>query len=198
MIEEEFERNHLKEWDFLIEEIRPEVGHRQGMLQEYLLIKDYFVAFFIVMFMEYPGIQIVGTLITLGASSVIIFKSNPFKSKALFWTIFLNEIAYTIFMVIFLIILLFAEGMEFASRYKIFGYSLIGLIIASLAFNIGVGFVEMLSFIKGRCCKKKADNKVETSSEEAKMSLKKKKQSKKSVGSIKKRRKSSSKPNRVK
>jgi hypothetical protein len=55
-LEKELTAKGLKKWNFLIEEIKPEVSLKSGMLQEYLITKDFFIAFFIVIFMEYPGV----------------------------------------------------------------------------------------------------------------------------------------------
>ena len=102
-------------------------------------------------------------MITLSISSAVIYKSNPFKNKALFWTILMNEITYSIFMLIFLTILIFAYSMEFAQRYAIFGYSLIVLIASSLLFNFSIGIIEMGGFVKERCKKKPESKNTEKS-----------------------------------
>lgn len=152
----------LKRWGFLKELIRPDASFISGILPDLVFAKDFLVGFFIVSFVEYPLLQMVPSIFLFVSSTVLLFKHKPFKSKSILVAAMLNELTYSIILVIFLIFHFVQSSMSFMQKYNSFGYILIGILVISILINVAIGFVEAYLRLKERCSKKEKKPELNT------------------------------------
>jgi hypothetical protein len=148
-------KNKLEKWEFLKEPLKDQRSKIGGLIQEILFAKDFAVGFFIVLFVEYPIIQLLPSIAIFVATSFLTWKYNPYDSKLLFLTVFVNELTYLLVLLIFLTYHFFGESMNMKKRYDFFGYGLIILVLLSILFNMMLGLIGAFLAIKASCSKKK-------------------------------------------
>lgn len=147
--------NGLMKWNFLkgpFKESRAKLG---GVIQEVLFFKEFMIGFFIVLFVEYPLIQLIPSILLVGTTSFLVLKLNPFKSKVLFLTILLNEISYFALLTVYLSYEFLSPNLDIKTRYNIFGYSFISLVLFSMLGNLVLGIAGTFDTLKSLCKKKK-------------------------------------------
>lgn len=130
-------------------------------MTEILFAKDFLVGVFIVLFVEYPMMQLIPSILIFGFTSFLTFRHNPFESKLLFLTVLVSEVTYLLVLMIFLLYHTAGETMNLQKRYDFFGFGLIILVLTSIVFNVLLGLIGAFITIKASCKKKKAaKNKV--------------------------------------
>ena len=154
------EVNKLQKYKFLKGELVSKRTVLAGMTTEILMVKELLVAFFIVMFVEHPSVQIVPVLLLFIGSFVLVLKYKVFKSKIVLYTSMLNEATFCIITFIFFLYYLFGGKMSMNARYNYFGWGLIGLILLTVLFNVILGMIGAYFTIKEICCKKKNEKQV--------------------------------------
>lgn len=154
------EQNKLQKYKFLKGDLKSSRELIGGMTTELLMLKDLLVAFFIVLFVENPLLQILPSLTLFGACFAIILKFRVFKSKILLCTHLLNEGTFTVVTLVFFLYYVAGGSMSMNARYNYFGWGLISLIIITVVLNLVLGFMSAYYTIKEVCCKKKIDKEL--------------------------------------
>jgi hypothetical protein len=154
------EVNKLQKWKFLKGELVSKRTILAGMTTELLMVKELLVAFFIVMFVELPALQIVPALLLFLLAFVHVLRNKVFKSKIVYYTCLLNEATFCIVTFVFFLYYLFGGSMSMNARYNYFGWGLISLILVTVLCNVILGTVGGYYTIKELCCKKKNEKQV--------------------------------------
>lgn len=160
------EKNSLKKWEFLKEELKPTRTFYGGILPEMMMIKDFVVAFFIVAFVEYTEVQLALTILIFSVSSFLAIKLNPYTSKILSFTKILNELVYLLVCLTFLFYYVLRNKVEESKKYAYFGNTLISIIGAGVFLNVILGLLSVVVVMVAKCRKAKDISKVHPQAEE--------------------------------
>ena len=97
----------LYQWEFLKEDTKKDSNKFiVGTTGQILMIRDYFICFFIIVFMKMPVLQIFPNLAMFATSLFITFKYRPFENKFMNFLTVINETAYVLILSFFLVLLL--------------------------------------------------------------------------------------------
>jgi hypothetical protein len=92
-----------KKWDFLYEEVNKKVTFA-GYVIAMNVVKDFLFSPFIILGIESNPIQIFPLLIVTIAISVFVIWKKPFSSALANWTLIINNINYSVVLVLFYLI----------------------------------------------------------------------------------------------
>lgn len=94
--------------------------------------------------------------------AIFVGIKRPFKSRLANWTLIINNINYTIVLILFYIINT-SDEMTQKSRYNKLGTPCAIFICIILLINVGVGIVTMIELVKDACRKRKIEARAKLS-----------------------------------
>lgn len=136
-------------WEFLKEQIDEKCNSLLGSLMDQILIvKDFIVAFFVVIFIENPYIQLIPSILIFLSAIILILRLKPYSSKIFFLTIIINELAYVFILASYFIYNIIKERISLKSRRAIFGYSMIIIVSLIIIFNLTSATIQVILTLK--------------------------------------------------
>lgn len=97
--------SNLSRWGFLKEDLKTSSKETiSGIISQYQMIRDFFICFFTIFFMDYPFFQIIPNILLFATSLYISVKYKPFESKFMNFLTIVNETAYLIVLIVFLVL----------------------------------------------------------------------------------------------
>jgi hypothetical protein len=151
-----------KKWEFLCEEVNTEVSFASYVIAMNV-VKDFLFSPFIVLGIASNPIQIFPIILITIAISVFVAMKKPFKSCLENWTLIINNINYTIVLILFYIINSHSDNMTQKERYLKLGTPCVIVICLILIINIVVGVVTMIDLAKNACKKRKIESRAKIS-----------------------------------
>ena len=141
------ESNHRdskwKKWEFLYEEVDTGVKFSSYIIAMNV-IKDFAFSPFIVLGVENAALQIIPLAVICFALSIFVLLKKPFKSKLANWTLILNNINYTIVLIIFYIIDSHTGDKTQKDRYNRHGMIAVVFIGLIVLINLSIGVITMI------------------------------------------------------
>ena len=157
-------------WKFLRDPIKKtNIGMVGGLIDQIIMVKDLLLVIWVFAFVESPYVQLIPSIAIFSASIFLLIKYKPYISKTFYLTIVVNEIVYLFVLLFYLIFLIFRNNMDFESRRKYVGYTLIFVVALAILFNIGVALFETIQAVR-RYCKKKQEEKKMKQEEDLRLS----------------------------
>ena len=120
-----------------------------------MVVKDFFIGFFIIVFVENPYLQVIPTIIVFVIAIALLIKYKPYSSKLLMVSVVFNEIVYTVVITTYLFYNIVKEGISSENRRKYFGYGLVAIVALAIIFNLSISLIEIIRAVKAYCDKKK-------------------------------------------
>jgi hypothetical protein len=155
---EESKNFKLLDWAFLNEDLKPDINGNPSMMMQLHMIRDFVLCFFVLTFLSYPMLQLIPMILFYSGTFFVAAKYKPFEKKSVQFLTLVNEGGYILVLMLYVTIHLLGDNIEPKDKHQMFGYPLIGLTIALLLTNIGVGLYESYCEIKEFCSKDKADD----------------------------------------
>jgi hypothetical protein len=158
-------KRKIRKWAFLKEELDVKSKRFSRCINEILMIKDFFLGFFIILFLNHPWIQLVPNILIYFCSSVIIINFRPYENKRQNFLMAWTESLYTLILVAFLAVKVTDDywKLQEKNKYYYLGYSIIILMVLTLFIDFIVSMFEIYFMIKKYCkknwCKIKGKNK---------------------------------------
>jgi hypothetical protein len=88
-----------------------------GIINEIILCRDYIVAINILLFLEYPVLQMLPSIGLFLGVFYLLLKNKAYNSKLMYYTVLLNESSYTVFFFLYFVFHLVQDSMTEKSRY---------------------------------------------------------------------------------
>jgi hypothetical protein len=132
-------KTKFKKWLFLRIDIREDCSSFVRFIPEYLLVHEYFVCVFLVIFYKNGIMQIVPILL-MKVFIIGILLKKPFTEWLDQWMITVNEIFFSLIMVG--MILMTSANLDAETRHKTIGMGMIILYLLLMIFNTVLAFIS--------------------------------------------------------
>ena len=154
-----------KEWGFLKSEYKKGVKGLASFSHELVVVRDFFICFFIVIFIEVPFIQILPSLAFFVFTFLIQAINQPYENFCMNLLSTINQAVYVIILVISLLLKILGdqEAISEQKRQLYFGWPLIIITTLCVASNVIVGFYETFMTVKEILCVNKGKKKQNSS-----------------------------------
>jgi hypothetical protein len=132
-------KSKFKKWLFLRIPIKEDSSCWTSLIPEYLLVHEYFVCVFLVIFHRYGLLQLT-SILAMKLLILFVLYQGPFKEKIDQWLITVNEMFFTA--ILLTMLLMMNSDVDTETKHKLYGMAIIGLYLMLMVYNVIIASIS--------------------------------------------------------